>query len=65
MDDLYAEAINVLAHHLSHAVSCPRYAPNNFEMECPAEMYCVYTFPSVTQPCEEILVLWATRGEGI
>ena len=65
MDDLYVEAIKKLALELSFAVRCPIYPTmvNKRSPECPASMACVQGENDMS--CDEVLILWATKGEGV
>ncbi|MDY0341034.1 MAG: hypothetical protein RBS17_07460 [Coriobacteriia bacterium] len=64
MDDLYVEAIKKLARELSFAVWCPIYPTivNKCSPECPAATECMN---SQDESCDELLILWATKGEGV
>jgi hypothetical protein len=65
MDDPYVEAIKKLALELSFAVRCPIYPTivNKYSPECPASMSCMQQENDT--PCDEVLILWATNGEGV
>lgn len=66
MDDLYVEAIKKLALELSFAVRCPIYPTivNKCSPECPASMSCMQQ-ENAHMSCDEVLILWATKGEGV
>jgi len=67
MDDLYVEAIKKLALELSFAVRCPIYPTivNWPSPECPASMRCMEMENDMSLSCDEVLILWATKGEGV